>query len=325
MSIDVRQFGKIGVLMGGYSSEREISLKSGQAIFDALREQGCDVVALDIQKHDDGDIVAFIKKADIDLAFIALHGALGEDGRIQQILEKLQIPYTGSGVKASQTALNKIKTQNLMKKHGIQVPAHVTVSRGQNLEWKQLNNKLGAAPFVVKPNCEGSSVGVSIVRDKDSLHPALEQALEYGDQILIDKFIKGREMTVGILDHEALPIVEVLHKREFFDFTAKYQKGLTDYRVPADIPPHTASELQHIALKAHNLLGCRDFSRIDFILDDQGTAYLLEVNTIPGFTATSLLPKAAHCRGLNFHQLCLKIVELAYGKKKEYSPTPSVS
>ncbi len=322
MPINTKQFGRIGVLMGGYSSERAISLKSGTAIFEALKAEHCDVVALDIQDQEEQKIIDLIKKADIDIAFIALHGQLGEDGTIQSILEKLEIPYPGSGVDASRLSINKVLAQNLFKKNNIQIAPFVSLVKKNSADIDEVINQLKSFPLVVKPACEGSSIGVTLVRNKKELIKAIDVAWQYGPQVLVEKYIKGRELTVGILNQKALCVIEICAKGDFFDFAAKYQSGLTEYIFPAQIPQQTALRIQKMALDAHTALGCEDLSRVDFILSDDGTPYVLEINTIPGFTSTSLLPKAAKEAGLNFNQLCFKLVELAYGKKKKSTTIP---
>jgi len=311
------QFGRVGILMGGVSSEREISLKSGKAITEALLRQGCDIIALDIVDGEYKKIHSLIEEAGIDVAFIALHGQLGEDGAIQLILEEMNIPYTGSGVEASRLAINKALAQNLFKKNGINIPSYVTLSRDDELCIDAVVEQLGGFPIVVKPACEGSSIGIHLTMTPEELIRAIECGWEYGPTILLEQYIEGKELTVGILGQEALPVVEICPKRTFFDYEAKYTKGMTDYIVPARIPEDVSRELQRTALKAHQVLGCADFSRVDFMLGDDQAHYVLEVNTIPGFTSTSLLPKAAVERGISFDQLCFKLMELAYGKKKE--------
>jgi D-alanine-D-alanine ligase len=318
MQQGTEHLGRIGVLMGGVSSEREISLKSGRAVSEALIRQGQDVVPLDITESDETKIDALIRKSRLDVAFIALHGRLGEDGTIQTILDKAQVPYTGSGAKASYLALNKAAAQDLFEKNGIRTPSHVILN-GKDLS--QLDEKIaraGSFPLVVKPACEGSSIGISIVPGNKELKSALEVAWRYGETVLIEKYIAGRELTVGIIGTEALPVVEICPLNKFFDFEAKYTAGKTEYIVPAKIPEKIAAEVRKTALKAHRLLGCENISRVDFMIDAHGRHFILEVNTIPGFTATSLLPKAAQQTGLGFDQLCLAIIQLAYGKKKEH-------
>jgi D-alanine-D-alanine ligase len=315
------QLGRIGVLMGGISSERDISLKSGHAITGALIRQGQAAVSLDITVSDEAKIDALIRKSQIDVAFIALHGRLGEDGTIQRILEEAQVPYTGSGVQASRQAFDKAIAQNLFKRSGLRTPPYAILTKMNHTDIDVPLAQVGPFPLVVKPACEGSSIGVGIAFNKEELGDALDEAWRYGDKVLIEKYIEGREFTVGIIGEEALPVVEIFPKNKFFDFEAKYTAGRTDYVVPAKIPEKIAGAIQKRALEAHRLLGCEDFSRVDFMLDAQEYHYILEVNTIPGFTSTSLLPKAAQQKGIGFDQLCLTIVELAYGKKKEIKYT----
>jgi D-alanine-D-alanine ligase len=317
MNYPAQPFGHVGVLMGGYSSEREISLKSGNAVFQALKRQGCHVSALDITEKDEEKIKQAVARENWDIAFITLHGRLGEDGTIQSILEALDIPYTGSGVATSRLAINKVSTQDLLKKKNINISSYAVLSRDHERDALPVVEGIGSFPVVVKPACEGSSIGITIVRDPGGLNEALARAWQYGEFALVEKYIAGREVTVGILDGQALPVVEIRPKGSFFDFTAKYSQGMSDYIVPAQIPAEAALSLQKEALRAHHVLGCEDFSRVDFILGRDGAHYALEVNTIPGFTSTSLLPKAAQAAGIGFEQLCVRIIQLAYGKKKK--------
>jgi len=321
VSIDVEQIGRIGVLMGGVSSEREISLRSGKAIIESLNRQGFDVLSLDITDDDNDKIACILQEADIDVAFIALHGQLGEDGLIQSILEKVNIPYTGSGVDSSRLAFNKVITQNLLKKNNLNIPLYVTLSKGNAFDIKALIGALGACPLIIKPACEGSSIGITLVKNEGELNAALLCAWRYDDDALIEKYIQGQELTVGILDQDALPVVEICPKHNFFDYEAKYTNGKTEYIVPANISDDLTKELQEVALKAHKILGCKDFSRVDFMIDTDQKYYVLEVNTIPGFTSTSLLPKAAANYGLSFDQLCIRLTEMAYGKKEKNKNT----
>ncbi len=312
----IEHLGHIGVLMGGCSSEREISLRSGEAIFAALNRAGCRVSKMDITTEKELTIVQQLQDNRIDVAFIALHGRLGEDGRIQAILEGLRIPYTGSGVEASQKALNKITAQKLLKAEAVPVADHLAFSRDQALSDEEVWQFFDGKNFIVKPACEGSSIGVTIVRRKEDIREAIARAFEYGPEILLERFIQGRELTVGILGDEPLPVIEIKPKATFFDFEAKYQSATTEYEIPAKISGQLSSQLQTIALKAYQTLGCRHFGRVDIILDDENHPFVLEINTIPGFTNTSLLPKAAALRGMNFTQLCLRLVSFAYEKEE---------
>jgi len=307
--------GRIGVLMGGVSSEREISLKSGGAILNALKEEGCTVDGFDIDTEDERAILSRLQEAAIDVAFIALHGRFGEDGRLQAILEKAGIPYTGSGPQPSRLAFNKILSQQIFQKNGLRVPAHVVADKNKD-DAKEILKQL-TFPVFVKPACEGSSIGIAHVTQPEQLKEALDLAWRYGEAALIETAIKGREITAGILDRQALPLIEIRFKGAYFDFHTKYQKGSSEYFVPAPLREDVAAEIQGVALKAFSLLGCRHMARLDFMLDEMDRYHILEVNTVPGFTATSLLPKAAGAVGINFNQLCLKIAGLAYVERKK--------
>jgi len=305
------RFGRIGVLMGGLSSEREISLKSGREVYQALKKQGLNVIPLDIKSP---NCLSTIKKAKISCAFIALHGRFGEDGTIQKILESLKVSYTGSGVAASYLCLDKIASRRIFKQRNIPVPEYDILNRNS---WQRRLRELSFSfPVVVKPSSEGSSIGISFVDKESKLRAAIEQALRYGNTIMIEKYIKGREITVGILAETILPVVEIVPKRRFFDFQAKYEKGKSDYLVPAKITQRHCKNAQGLGLLAHRALGCAGFSRVDMILAKSGPV-VLEVNSIPGLTSMSLLPMAAKAAGINFNQLCLKIVQLALKNKQK--------
>lgn len=310
-----QSFGTIGVLMGGCSSEREISLRSGQAVADALSQEGHRVLPLDITTDDAAQIIRQIQAIPLDIVFIALHGRMGEDGVIQGILEKLEIPYTGSGVKANQMAFNKILTQKALQSAGLPVATHYCITDGRNVDFKTAWDHIKSTPLVVKPACEGSSIGVHMVRHPSEWEQAFKNALSYGPQIIIEQFIKGREFTAGIFDCSALPLVEICPNSNFFNFTAKYQKGASQYICPAEIPENLTCKIKELSLSAAKILGCEEFSRVDLRVDDNGQPFILEVNTIPGFTGTSLFPKAAREAGYSFVQVCEKLLDLAYDKK----------
>jgi D-alanine-D-alanine ligase len=309
-------FGTIGVLMGGYSSEREVSLRSGQAVADALSQEGYRVKVLDITAQDLAKIVLQIQETPLDIAFIALHGRLGEDGVIQGVLENLDIPYTGSGVKASQMAFNKILTQKALKSAGLPVATHYLITDGKSMDFKTVWGQIKSTPVVVKPACEGSSIGVHVVRHPSEWEGALKSAFGFGPQVIVEQFIRGREFTCGIFDKEPLPLVEIRPQTNFFSFTAKYQKGATQYICPAEISENLTKKIKEVSLRAYELLGCEGFARVDLRVDEQEQPFILEINTIPGFTETSLFPKAARAAGYSFVQVCEKLLELAYDKKK---------
>jgi len=311
-----KKIGKVGVLMGGPSSEREISLKSGKAVYDALSGLGQDVVAIDIKTDDPQENVRLLGSQGIDCAFLALHGRFGEDGTIQVILENMKIPYTGSGVLASKLAMDKISSREIFKKGNLLVPRSKIVNKTSHKSGAGLSVDLGER-LVVKPATQGSSIGLSIIDKNESLDAALELAFKFDDRVIIEEYIKGREMTVGILNDSALPVIEIIPKHAFFDFEAKYKAGLTEYVVPAKIDKKAAKKIQASAMSAHKLLGCFGCSRVDLILDEKGLVFVLEVNTIPGMTSTSLLPKAAGQINIKFEDLCMKLIKLAYEKAKK--------
>jgi len=304
----MKNYGKIAVLAGGPSSEREISLRSGRAVSEALKRKKQDVDFLDV----DDKFEERLKDIGADVAFIALHGRFGEDGSVQAILEDLNLPYTGSEVKSSRLALDKIASRELFLKNGLKVPRYRIVEKG-----REIRNALEGfeKPLVVKPQHEGSSIGLSIVGDKARVERALDTAFGYGDRVIIEEYIGGREFTVGILEKQALPVIEIETKNHVYDFDAKYMDDQTRYIVPAALREGDYKAVQEYALKAHNTLGCRDFSRVDMRMAKTGDVYVLEVNTIPGLTERSLLPKAALAEGISFDDLCMRLVDLACKRK----------
>jgi D-alanine-D-alanine ligase len=315
-------FGRIGVLAGGPSNEREISIKSGKAVHSALIEEGCDAVFLDIKD----DIHDIIKEQKIDVAFVALHGRFGEDGTVQKLLESGGIPYTGSGPEASRLAMDKIAAKEIFARAGIPTPQYIVVNKTRHCEDTERSEVDEAikmrllrnvrAPLVIKPQFEGSSIGLSVIRTHDTLHAALDKAFGYGQKALVEKFIDGRELTVGILGDRALPVIEIVTKNKVYDYTAKYSDPETRHLVPAPIERGASAKAKELARRAHETLGCRFFSRVDMMMDPSGKIFVLEVNTIPGMTKRSLLPKAASAVGVNFSKLCLMLVEDAINRKK---------
>ncbi len=306
------EFGKIGILMGGPSTEREISLKSGHAVYNALKLGGLEAEEIDITTDDLDFTADAIRKSNIDVAFIALHGRFGEDGTIQSILEKLDIPYTGSAVEASRLAMDKVASREIFQERGLKVPRYqVLCGKRYNLDSRI------CFPVVVKPVSHGSSIGLSIVKDRAHLARAVDAAFALDKRVIIEEYIRGREFTAGILSEKALPIIEIKPKNLFFDYEAKYQPGMTEYVVPAAIDENLARNLQEAGLLAHRSLNCFGCSRVDMILGDDNNIYVLEVNTIPGLTQTSLLPKAAVAAGIGFLELCKELIRLAYEKQKD--------
>ena len=313
--MEIKDFGRVGVLMGGPSSEREISLKSGKAVLSVLKESGVDALGIDITTDNIQDNIRLINSYNLNCAFIALHGRFGEDGAIQDILEQLNLVYTGSGVKASRLAMDKIGSLSVFKAGDLYVPRSQfleSTSFNKNINFK---NTLGF-PLVVKPANHGSSIGLSIIELEQEIPAAIQLAFKFDQRIIIEEYISGRELTVGVLDERPLAVIEIVPKHKFFDFEAKYQVGLTDYIIPAHLSLEIAENVQQAALKAHKLLGCFGCSRTDIILNHDNLPYVLEINTIPGMTATSLLPKAAKISGIDFNHLCIKLLELAYEKAK---------
>ena len=298
---------RIGVLMGGLSAEREISLKSGKAVFDSLKSSGLEAIALEVREETKEEIKRLVKEAAIDIVFVAMHGGFGEDGRLQHILEKIHMPYTGSAEKASRIAMDKIASRRLFEKAGLRVPLCKQIKK------KSKDQSCGSLsyPLVVKPSAQGSSIGISFVVQPSKLRQAINVAFQFGGDVLIEEFIKGREVTVSVVDAKALPIVEIIPKKGFFDFQSKYEKGQTEYVVPACFDPVLTKRIQQDAVMATKALGCRHLSRVDLIIKGDRTPYVLEVNTIPGMTETSLLPKAAQAAGISFNQLCQRLIELA--------------
>lgn len=298
----------VGVFLGGNSSERAISIKSGRAIYQALKSSGVRVQKIDPKKA----LKETLRKRRVQTAFLALHGKGGEDGTIQRELEKLKISYTGSSAHASKNAFNKFSAKRRFDRARITTPEWTVVTR-QNFK-----RKLKDFPFPVfsKPLADGSSIGVNFLRDFDELLKREAELFTKEDRLLIEKRIEGKELTVGILGSKALPVIELKPKRAFYDYRAKYTSGQTRYCVPAPIKPALADRAQYLALKTHRALGLRDFSRVDMMCDKKGKLHVLEANTIPGFTELSLFPKAAQAVGISFEELCLKLLSYAEGRKK---------
>jgi len=303
----VPRFGRIGVLAGGPSNEREISLRSGKAVHGALLSEGFDAVLLDVKDNIRDAIAANM----INVAFIALHGRFGEDGTVQKILEDANIPYTGSDVEASRLALDKIASKEVFIKNNIPVPAYMVFEK--NRYSTDAADSLGY-PLVVKPQFEGSSIGLSIVREKKLLKEALDKAFLYGDRLLLEQYIEGRELTVGILENKALPVIEIVTRHKVYDYEAKYKNADTEYLVPARIDKSAYKNASLLGVMAHKALGCNSFSRVDIMMKKDGKMFVLEVNAIPGMTERSLLPKAAEAIGLRFSDLCVKILENALAR-----------
>ena len=294
---------KTGVMMGGFSHEREISLKTGKAILKALTDKGYTAIPIDLGD----DIAEKLVKEKIECAFLALHGRFGEDGTIQGMLELMRIPYTGSGILASALAMHKIMSKKFFLCEKIPTPRFEVFQREEIK--KEPPGKISLPlPVVVKPAREGSTIGVSIVRKDEELGPALTKAGEYDEEILVEEFMKGREITVGILENIPLPVIEIAPKSGFYDYHSKYTKGETQYILPARIPREKYLYTQEISLKAFQKLGCSGVARVDLMTDENENPSVIDVNTMPGMTETSLLPMAARYAGIPFEDLVERIL-----------------
>jgi D-alanine-D-alanine ligase len=299
---------RIAVLMGGQSAEREVSLRTGGAVLKALEAEGYKVIGID----PDRDLPAKLRAEAIDLVFIALHGRYGEDGTVQGLLEMMQIPYTGSGVLASSLAVDKVMTKQLLLYHELPTPGFVAFEEGEDR--LGLLERCRHFPLVVKPAREGSTIGISIVHDGPALLQGLDEALKHDRKVLIEDYIRGAEVTVSVVNGEPLPIIQIVPKSGFYDYQAKYTSGQTEYILPAPLENVLYGRLQDVSVAACRLLGCRGAARVDFMVRER-EFYCLEVNTIPGMTATSLLPKAAAHAGISFNELVQRILEdAALGK-----------
>lgn len=295
---------KIAVLCGGRSGEREVSLRSGKRVFDSLKKQGFNVITLDLED----DLITTLKKKKIDLVYIALHGRFGEDGCVQGLLEIAQIPYTGSKVLASALAMNKLAAKRVFDATGIPTPRYFAIEKIK---------RTFPFPLVVKPVSEGSSLGVSIIKAEDDLERTLERTVREYKNVFVEEFIKGKEVTVGVIgrgeDLRALPVLELVPRKDFYDFEAKYTSGLTEFILPARLPKPLYEKVQATALAAHRALGCYGVSRVDLIVSSSDhVPYVTEVNSIPGMTEHSDLPAEAAHAGISFDELVVKILESAY-------------
>jgi D-alanine-D-alanine ligase len=297
----IRQLGRVGVLLGGQSAEREISLQSGAAVTAALKEIGLDPIVIDVGDN----AIADIQAAKLDRAFIALHGPGGEDGRIQAVLEYLQIPYTGSDVQSSALAMDKLRSKHLWRGMGLSTPDYATLHRDS--DWAEVLQSLGG-DVMVKPAHEGSSIGMSRVQSASELEDAYNDAAKYDGNVLVERVINGAEYTVAILAGKALPPIKLETDHRFYDFNAKYLADDTHYICPCGLDDEKEQELRQLALNAFNALGCRGWGRVDVMAGSDGKFYLLEVNTVPGMTGHSLVPMAASAEGLSFEQLVALIL-----------------
>lgn len=301
---------RVAVLLGGRSAEREVSLHSGEQVSAALRSAGFDVVEIDTG---DDEFIGALTSADADVAFLCLHGRFGEDGTVQGLCELLELPYTGSGVLASALAIDKVKSKQFFTLAGLATPDYVVLERGELLDIDALVAALGEKT-VVKPANEGSSVGMTIVHSAHELPDAIVKAFAHDRSVLVERFVSGVEVTIAVLGNEdavALPTLEIVPQHEFYDYDSKYVPGMSRHIIPARVSEPAAEECQRLAVAAHKLLGCRGISRADTIVEADGSVWLLETNTIPGMTATSLVPDAARAAGIEFPELCSMLVEFA--------------
>jgi len=294
---------RIGVLMGGMSAEREVSLESGRAILEALQSLGYDAWPVEA----DEQLALRLTEKKVEVAYIGLHGRLGEDGAVQGLLETMRIPYTGSGVLASALAMNKIVSRRIFMFNDLPVPLHVVLKseEKERFDWSNLPFSL---PIVIKPSQEGSSVGVTIVSNAEQIPAALEKALAYDPEILVEEYIKGREIEVGILDDVPLGAIEIVPKVQFYSYEAKYTDGLAEHILPAPLRQADYERALDLGLKAHRVLGCEGGTRVDMLYKEPGHFYLLEVNTLPGMTRLSLLPEIARGKGIDFQNLVERIL-----------------
>ena len=298
---------KIAVLMGGPGSEREVSLATGRGVAKALRSLGAEVIEIDVRNED------FQLPNDVDLAFITIHGTFGEDGQIQKILERRGIAYTGEGVTTSEIAFDKTRTKERFLEHGVTTPPWEVIHAGER--------PTIPLPIVVKPPRQGSTVGVVIVKNENELESAINEASKYDCELLIEEFVSGRELTIGVLGDQALPILEIIPKGGFYDFNNKYPflnpqaGGGAEHVCPANIDAKKTKEIQELALRAFRAAGLQVYARVDAILSETGQPFILEINNIPGMTETSLLPEAAAAVGISYTDLCARIIALSRPRK----------
>lgn len=300
---------RIAVLYGGRSAERPISLKSGAAVRAALKRLGLPHVGIDVSAN----VAADLRKAKTNLAFLAVHGPLGEDGALQGLLDVAGVPYTGSGVRASAVCMHKPTTKLLFAAAGLATPAGFTV---RDAAAPFPHERSLPLPWVVKPASQGSAIGVTFVSSANEWPAALKNALKDDDEALVEQAVTGTEITVGILGDKALPVVEIVPKHAFYDFFSKYSKGGSSHIVPANLPENVQAEAARMSLAAFKAAGCRHFGRVDLMVDKGGKPWILEINTLPGMTDVSLLPDAARAAGLSFEDLVAEVLGLALDGKR---------
>lgn len=296
------RFGKVAVLMGGWSAEREISLKSGNAVLAALQSAGVDAHGIDVRR----DIAEVLERGRFDRAFVILHGRGGEDGVVQALLELLQIPYTGSGVLASALCMDKLMTKRVWEGAGLPTPAYQVLT--DQTDWTSVSERLGL-PLIVKPSLEGSSIGMTRVEQTSDLEGAWEDAAQYDAPVLAERWITGAEYTAAILGRKVLPLIRLETPRAFYDYEAKYVSDTTRYHCPCGLPPEGERAVQDLALRAFDTVGATGWGRVDLMMEEDGEPWLIEVNTVPGMTDHSLVPMAGRAGGISFQALVVKILE----------------
>ena len=297
-----RKYGKVLVLMGGWSNEREISLVSGESVYASLISSGVEAYKLELDKNN----IHQIKEISPDRVFIVLHGKGGEDGEIQAYLDKLSIPYTGSDSKSSEICMNKRLTKSILLKNDLITPKYEKIDSSSNIEYLEENFSY---PFVVKPSSEGSSIGVSIVENRKEYFKALEKNQKISDDNIIEQYIDGDEYTVAILDNLALPSIKLKPPGKFYDYEAKYNSSETKYICPSGLDKDQEDEIKKISVNCFNILKCKGWGRVDIIIDKKKNPWIIEINTVPGMTTHSLVPMAAKENNINFNELVLKILD----------------
>ncbi|MDN3390203.1 D-alanine--D-alanine ligase [Pseudoalteromonas sp. APC 3691] len=297
------QFGKVAVLLGGNSAEREVSLRSGQAVLNALQNSGIDAIAFDPQSRSLWEL----KELNVERVFIALHGRGGEDGTVQGALEFMNLPYTGSNVLGSALAMDKVRCKHLFKSAGLSTAPYAVVDAKKGFDAAAIMGEF--KKVMVKPSHEGSSIGMAQANTVQELEDALANAFKFDNQVLVEQWITGREFTITVLGDEVQPVIEMTTPNGFYDYQAKYQSNTTQYHCPADLSEQDTKYLQAISLDAFDLVGASGWGRVDAMQDEQGNFYLLEVNTVPGMTEKSLVPMAAKANGATFEQLVVRILE----------------
>ncbi|MDP8253682.1 MAG: D-alanine--D-alanine ligase [Candidatus Kaelpia aquatica] len=316
MVVDLKKY-RIGVLRGGPSSEREISLLSGESILEILEERGFEVIDIIVPERKDRQylkswILRVLKEEKVDVCFIALHGWFGEDGNIQKILDESSYLYTGSGEHACKISMDKIASKDVFESNLIPTPRYFIVDSKSRVDWSLLK-----FPVILKPSSQGSSIGVYKIKNSTEAESLIPEVLNYDGRVLVEDFIEGIELTVGIAEDKPLAVIKISPSGDIYNYEVKYTDGLSSYSIPADIDEGLTERVQSLALKAHRAMGCSMFSRVDMlysIVEDE--AYVLEVNTIPGFTKVSLLPKAAKASGIEFDELVLKMLESAFKEER---------